>query len=99
MSSYSTVVTRKGQVTIPVEIRRSLGLKEGDRVRFIQENGRVTLEPIGSVVEQTAGVFAKYRRPGPPPTIQELKDAFEQAVADEVAQSLEREAAMSRGES
>ena len=92
MSSYSTVVTRKGQVTIPVEIRRSLGLKEGDRVRFVQNDGRVTLEPIGSVVDRTAGIFAKYRRERAL-TIAEERAAFERAVAEEVVESMKREAA------
>lgn len=100
MASYgsSGVITRKGQVTIPAEIRRSLGLKQGDRVNFVQDNGHITIEPLGSVVARTAGVFAKYRRV-PPLTIAEEKAAFAQAVADEVAESLEREAAMYREES
>ena len=34
-------VTSKGQVTIPVEIRRKLGIKNGDKVVFIEESGRV----------------------------------------------------------
>ena len=32
-------VTAKGQVTIPVEMRRQLGIREGDKVVFIS-NGR-----------------------------------------------------------
>ena len=31
MKERRTVVTRKGQITIPVEFRRALGLKEGDK--------------------------------------------------------------------
>ena len=34
-------VTSKGQVTIPVEIRRKLGIKNGDKVLFIEESGKV----------------------------------------------------------
>ncbi len=34
-------VTSKGQVTIPVEIRRKLGIKTGDKVLFMEESGRV----------------------------------------------------------
>lgn len=34
-------VTSKGQVTIPIEIRRKLGLKNGDKVLFMEEAGRV----------------------------------------------------------
>jgi AbrB family looped-hinge helix DNA binding protein len=29
-------VTSKGQVTIPVEMRRKLGIKEGDKVMFME---------------------------------------------------------------
>lgn len=34
-------VTSKGQVTIPVEIRRKLGLKSGDKVLFLEDSGRI----------------------------------------------------------
>ncbi|MGH2469987.1 MAG: AbrB/MazE/SpoVT family DNA-binding domain-containing protein, partial [Chloroflexota bacterium] len=32
-----TVVTRKGQVTVPSAIRHALGLKQGDKVAFTLE--------------------------------------------------------------
>ncbi len=34
-------LSSKGQVTIPAEIRKKLNLKEGDKVLFVEENGRV----------------------------------------------------------
>ena len=34
-------VTSKGQVTIPVEIRKKLGIKKGDKVLFIEDAGRI----------------------------------------------------------
>lgn len=34
-------VTSKGQVTIPIEIRRKLGLKNEDKVLFMEKAGRV----------------------------------------------------------
>ena len=40
--SLQSTVTSKGQVTVPVEIRRRLGLKQGDRVEFAA-NGRETV--------------------------------------------------------
>jgi antitoxin PrlF len=36
-------VTSKGQVTVPIEIRNRLGLKEGDRLAFINESGEIIL--------------------------------------------------------
>lgn len=37
-------VTSKGQITIPIEIRRKLGIKEGSKVLFLEEAGRIYLE-------------------------------------------------------
>jgi AbrB family looped-hinge helix DNA binding protein len=36
-------VSIKGQVTIPVEIRRKLDLKEGDKVVFMEQGDHVVL--------------------------------------------------------
>jgi AbrB family looped-hinge helix DNA binding protein len=33
----------KGQVTIPIGIRRKLGLKEGDKVVFVEKEGNVII--------------------------------------------------------
>ena len=38
-------LTTKGQITIPVQIRKKLNIKEGDKVLFLEEeNGRVYFE-------------------------------------------------------
>lgn len=36
-------VTSKGQITIPIDIRKKLGVKEGDKVLFIEEGDRIFL--------------------------------------------------------
>ena len=36
-------VTSKGQIPIPIDIRRKLGVKEGDKILFIEEQGRVVM--------------------------------------------------------
>jgi antitoxin PrlF len=41
----SSVLTSKGQLTVPQEIRKRLGLREGDRVEFILGNGVAILRP------------------------------------------------------
>jgi AbrB family looped-hinge helix DNA binding protein len=38
-------VTRKGQVTIPLEVRRALGITPGTEVRFELEDGTARLVP------------------------------------------------------
>ena len=37
-------ITTKGQITIPIQIRKKLNLKDGDKVVFIEENGLVVME-------------------------------------------------------
>jgi len=41
-------VTSKGQVTIPKEIRETLGVIEGDKLIFLVEGDRVVLRKVGS---------------------------------------------------
>jgi AbrB family looped-hinge helix DNA binding protein len=43
----SSTISSKGQVTVPLEIRRRLGLKEGDRVEFLVVGGQTVLRPAG----------------------------------------------------
>ena len=37
-------ITLRGQITIPAGIRKKLGVKDGDKVIFIEENGRIVME-------------------------------------------------------
>jgi AbrB family looped-hinge helix DNA binding protein len=57
-------MTSKGQVTIPVRIRKLLGLKPGDNVTFVQRDGQVyicagTLEALDELQKLFAGVAAQ----------------------------------------
>ena len=36
-------ITSKGQVTVPIAVRNRLGLKEGDRLAFINEGGEIII--------------------------------------------------------
>lgn len=37
-------ITSKGQITIPIGIRKALGLKDGDKVIFFEQNGKINME-------------------------------------------------------
>lgn len=86
MQTYSTrssVLTRKGQITVPVEIRTALGLKQGDVVSFRLDEEEVRLIRRGSIAQQTAGMLR-----GNIPSISSRaeKKAAEEEVAEEAAQ-------------
>ena len=44
MRSIATV-TSKGQITVPLDVRTHLGLRQGDRVEFLTENGVTVMRP------------------------------------------------------
>ncbi|MGA8150166.1 MAG: AbrB/MazE/SpoVT family DNA-binding domain-containing protein [Terriglobales bacterium] len=46
MRAYRTVVSSKGQVVIPAELREQLGLGKGTPATWSEERGRLVLTPI-----------------------------------------------------
>lgn len=63
VEEYIRTVTSKGQVTIPVEIRRLLEVSPGDQVLFRVAEGSVELQPASMTLEDTFGAVAPLRRP------------------------------------
>lgn len=63
MAEHLSTITRKGQVTIPAEIRRALHLKEGDSVTWRQEGNEVRLLPARFTLESAFGSVEPRRRP------------------------------------
>jgi AbrB family looped-hinge helix DNA binding protein len=73
-NGYTDMVTikigRRGQITIPRDIRRQLGLQEGDAIALIPQEGQAILLPItqtllelrGSVPVKGTQDFAEIRR-------------------------------------
>ena len=54
-------ITSKGQITIPREVRRAMGVQPGDRVLFEGDKEGVRVRPI-----RKASPFAKFRGIGNP---------------------------------
>jgi AbrB family looped-hinge helix DNA binding protein len=47
-------ITLRGQITIPAPIRKRLGVRDGDKVIFIEENGRIIMENAAMIALKTA---------------------------------------------
>ena len=57
-----TVVTSKGQVTIPKKVREFLGIKPGTVVEFdLRENGQVIVVKVGRKGRSRPSPFARAR--------------------------------------
>jgi antitoxin PrlF len=60
----SSTITSKGQTTIPKSIRDRLGLKAGDRIEFLIEDGnRVVIIPATLPLAELAGCLPAPKRP------------------------------------
>ena len=47
ITTVEATVTSKGQVTLPKELRKRLGVQKGSRIRFsMPANGAVKVEPV-----------------------------------------------------
>jgi AbrB family looped-hinge helix DNA binding protein len=54
-------ITTKGQITVPIAIRRELGVHPGDALLFKSDKNGVSVRPV-----RTRSRFAKYRGIGNP---------------------------------
>jgi antitoxin PrlF len=53
----SSTISSKGQITVPIEVRRRLGLKTGDRVEFVFDKERTAIRPARGATNP----FVKYK--------------------------------------
>ena len=88
---YTTKITRKGQITLPAEARRELGLDVGKHVTVVMEDGVLWIDPR-SIVERTAGML---KWDGPPLSSEELDDVITNSWAEA---AVERDERSKRGE-
>jgi len=83
MKTREITVTQKGQVTIPAEIRRALGIKPRDQVIFeLEDEGKVArIRPAPSKVVRWFGAVTPRHTPE---DFAQIRRGFEEAVAEEV---------------
>jgi AbrB family looped-hinge helix DNA binding protein len=59
MATEYAKVKAKGQVVIPVDIRRKFQIDEGTRVAFLEESGRLFIQPVtDEFIDGMKGVLA-----------------------------------------
>lgn len=51
-------VTSKGQITIPIDIRKKLGVKEGDKILFIEEGRIIMMNSSMDALRKAQAAFA-----------------------------------------
>jgi AbrB family looped-hinge helix DNA binding protein len=89
MSAY-TVVRRNGQITIPVAVRKALGIEEGDKIEVVladDNRQRAMLRRLPSATESTYGIA---RWSGDPIDVAEFDRVFEDELVTEAIRELGR---------
>ena len=84
MREITTTITKRGQVTIPAEVRRVLGVKHRDKVAFTVEDGEVRLAPASFTLESAYGSVKPSKKP-------EDFEEISRAAKDEKAERTVRE--------
>lgn len=75
----TSVLTSKGQVTIPAEVRRRMGIDTGDRIEFVEvEGGGFVIKPAVDDVRSLKGLLNK---PDKPVSVEEMEAAIRRRAA------------------
>lgn len=70
----TATLTSKGQVTIPIQVRTSLGLDAGDRIEFVElEKGKYAIMAATHSVKDLKGMI---RKPAIPVSIEDMNAAI-----------------------
>lgn len=73
-----SVITSKGQTTLPKAVREALGVGPGDRMRYVILDGEVRMTPTRPL----ARLFGALKHDGAPVTLQDMERAIAEGACD-----------------
>jgi len=93
----SATLTSKGQITVPIEVRKALGLDAGDKIEFVEIGEKqFAIQPRTGSIRDLEGCIPKLDYV---PTIEEINEAILDAAAGDYLASVgdrERESKMAK---
>ena len=72
-------ITKKGQTTLPKPVREVLGLRAGDRVRYVISEGKVRILPVRPI----GRLFGVLRHEGNAVTVEQMEEAVANGAIEE----------------
>lgn len=82
MRSATSTITTKGQITIPADIRRHLGVDVNDRITFVIDGDAVRLQPARYSVATAYGSVEPLMRP------EDFEDRIDQVKEERAARAV-----------
>ena len=76
---FESAVTKKGQTTLPKPVRESLGLRAGDRVRYVILEGEVRILPVGPIHR----LFGVLEHEGQAVSLEQMDQAVAEGACEE----------------
>ena len=77
MTAEEVMVTRKGQVTIPVKLRRKYKIEENSKVQIVEEDGKIVIKKQPSIFDLAGSSAGKA-------SVDELKRMLDEMRAEDV---------------
>lgn len=74
-----SVLTSKGQTTIPKAVRDALAVRAGDRIRYVISDGEVLILAVRPI----SGLFGSLKHEGPPVTLADMERAIVEGATGE----------------
>ena len=74
-----SVITSKGQTTLPKSVRRALGVKTGDRVRYVILDNEVRILPVRPI----GRLFGVLKHDAPPVKLEDMERAIAEEACEE----------------
>ena len=81
--AMKSVISRKGQVTIPAKVRKALGLKPGDRILYKVVDDKAELIPVKGTILDAAGTVRPKKRPE---NFAKIRETVKKRVSKQIAQ-------------
>jgi AbrB family looped-hinge helix DNA binding protein len=78
MTAEELVVTTKGQVTIPIKLRRKFGIEKKSKVEIVEEDGKIVIKKLPSFLDLVGSSAEKA-------TVEEVKKMLDEMRAEDDA--------------
>lgn len=84
----TATMTSKGQITVPIEVRKAMGLDSGDKIDFFEvEKGQFRMVPRTASIRDLEGCISKLDHVV---TIEEMNQAIRDGAAKSYLKSIDR---------
>jgi antitoxin PrlF len=80
MTLAQSKITAQGQISVPAEVRRRLGLGPGSVLEWVEANGQVVIRRAGQYSSAEVGRALFPSGPASGKTIHELKEGIREAM-------------------